>query len=68
MQGRSITVLTAEDKVASMELKLKSWYQLVQRNKFGCFDTMNEYLEQSGKAVSESVKHDTIEHLKQLQN
>jgi hypothetical protein len=43
MQGRSITVLTAEDEVASMKLKLESWYQRVQRNKFDCFDTMNEY-------------------------
>jgi hypothetical protein len=41
MQGRSITVLTAEDKVASMKLKLKSWYQHVQQNKFDCSDTMN---------------------------
>jgi hypothetical protein len=54
MQGHSITVLTAEDKVASMKSKLKFWYQRVQRNKFDCFDTMNEYLEESGKAVSES--------------
>jgi hypothetical protein len=44
MQGRSITLLTAEDEVASMKLKLKSWYQRVQRNKLDCFDTMNEYL------------------------
>jgi hypothetical protein len=29
---------------------------------------MNEYLEESGKAVSESVKHDITEHLRQLQN
>jgi hypothetical protein len=58
MQGRSITVLTAEDKVALMKLKLKSWYQPVQQNKFDCFDTMSEYLEELDKAVSESVKYD----------
>jgi hypothetical protein len=68
IQDRSITVLTAEDKVASMKLKLKSLYQRVQRNKLDCFDTMNKYLEESGKAVSESVKHDTTEHLRRLQN
>jgi hypothetical protein len=62
MQGRSITVLTAEGNVASMKLKPKSWYQRVQRNKLDCFDTMNEYLEESSKAVSESVKHDITEH------
>jgi hypothetical protein len=41
MQGRSITVFTAEDKVTSNKLKHKSWYQRVQRNKFDCFGTMN---------------------------
>jgi type I site-specific restriction endonuclease len=68
MQGHSITVLTAEDKVASIKLKLKSWYHRVQQNKFDCFDTMNEYLEEPGKAVPESVKHDVTEYLRQLQN
>jgi hypothetical protein len=46
-----------------MKLKFKSWYQCVQQDKFDCFNTMNEYLEESGKAVSESVKHDITEHL-----
>jgi hypothetical protein len=58
MEGCSIAVLTAEDKVASMKLKLKSWYQRVHQNKFDCFDTVNEYLEELGKVVSENVKHD----------
>jgi hypothetical protein len=68
MQGRGITVLTAEDKVASMKLKLKSWYQRVQRNRLDCFDIMNEYLEESGKAAPERVKHYITESLRQLQN
>jgi type I site-specific restriction endonuclease len=51
-----------------VKLKLKSWYQRVQRNKFDCIDTMTEYLEESGKAVSENVKHDITEHLRRLQN
>jgi hypothetical protein len=58
-----ISVLTAESKVASMKLKLKSWHQLQQRNKFDCFLTMNKYLEELGKAESESVKHDITQHL-----
>jgi ABC-type uncharacterized transport system YnjBCD substrate-binding protein len=61
-------MLSAEDKVASMEGKLKSWYQRVQRNQFDYFDTLNEYLEESGKAAPESVKHDINDGLKQLQN
>jgi hypothetical protein len=68
MQGRSITLHTAEDRVASLKLKLKCWYQLVQRIKLDCFDTMNEYLEESSKAILESVKNDMTEHLKRLQN
>jgi hypothetical protein len=38
MQGRSMAVLTAEDKVASIKFKFQSWYQRVKRNKFYCFD------------------------------
>jgi hypothetical protein len=51
-----------------MKVRLKSCYQRVQRNKFGCFHTMNEYMEESGKAAPESIKHDITEHLRQLQN
>ena len=40
MQGRTTTVLTAEDKVVAVKLKLKSRYQNVQRNKFDCFDAL----------------------------
>jgi hypothetical protein len=68
VQGRSITIITAEDIVAPMKVKLKSWSQCAQQNKFDCFDNMNEYLEGSGKAVSVSIKHDITEHIRQLQN
>jgi hypothetical protein len=49
--------------VSSLKLKLKSLNQRVQQNKFGCFNTMSECLAESGKVVSESVKHYIIEHL-----
>jgi len=51
VQGRSITVLTADDKLAAVKL-LASWYHLVQQHKIGCFYTVNEYLKEEGKTVS----------------
>jgi len=45
MQGCSITMFTAEGKVAPLRLK-RVLYQHVQENKFDHFDTKNEYLEQ----------------------
>jgi hypothetical protein len=44
MQGRSISVLLAEDNVAA--LKLNMCQCVVQQNKYVCFDKMNEYLEE----------------------
>jgi len=52
MQGRSIAVLTADNKVAAVKLKLVSWYHLVQQHKIGCFNVVNEYLKEEGKTVS----------------
>jgi hypothetical protein len=68
MQGGSITILTAEDKAASMKLIFKSWYQCVQRNNFDCFDTMNEYDKELGKAVSENVLGVSDNHKTHLKN
>jgi hypothetical protein len=67
VQDHRILALTAEGKVASVKLKLKSWHQLLQINRFHCFDYMNEYLEDLGKEESESVKYDTTQHLRPLQ-
>jgi len=52
MQGRSITVLTADDKVAAVKLPLVSWYHFVQQHKTGCFYVVNEYFKEEGKTVS----------------
>ena len=43
MQGRSISLLVAEDKVAAVKLNV---CQCVQQNKFVCFGKMNEYIEE----------------------
>jgi hypothetical protein len=50
-----------------MELEVKFWYQRLQRNKSGCFDTMIEYLAVSIKATSERVKTQ-LNISRQLQN
>jgi hypothetical protein len=42
---------------------LPFFYQCVQRNTFDYFDIVNEYLEESGKAVSQNAKHDVTEQL-----
>lgn len=68
MQGRNITMLTAEYRVAAVKLVLKFWYQHVEWNKFCCFHMMNEYLEESGIPTLVNVKHDVTEHHRQLQN
>jgi hypothetical protein len=60
-------VLTAVTKVAVGKLKIKTCCQCVQRNNSVCFDKTNEYLEVSGKAVSESVRRDMTEYFTQLQ-
>jgi hypothetical protein len=57
-------VLTAEIKVASMRLKPKTWLQRVQRNKFDCFDDMNDQFEEMGEAVSGNIKHNITEYLR----
>jgi hypothetical protein len=54
--------------MSSLKGKLKSCYQRVQRNLFDFFDNANEYLEEPGKGVPESVKHDINDGLRQLQN
>lgn len=54
--------------MALVKLKLKFWYQRVQRNKFYCYCMMNLYLDGSGKPTLESVKCDRTEHLRQLRN
>jgi hypothetical protein len=46
VQGRSITMLTAEDEVVAVKLQLISWYQCVQQNKFDGFNAMGEYFEE----------------------
>jgi hypothetical protein len=51
IQGHSIIVLKAKDKMAAVKLKLVSWYQRVKQNQFHCFDRTNEYFEEQGKAV-----------------
>jgi hypothetical protein len=48
-EGYSIAVITAEEKVAVVNLKL---IQRVQQNKLDCFDTTNEYIEEQSKALS----------------
>lgn len=68
MQGRSVTVLTTADKVSAMKLKLKVWTQHAKQNKFDCFETLSEYLTETGTEVSEIFKNDIVEHLIMLQN
>ena len=43
MQGRSISVLLAEDNVAALKLNV---CHFVQQYKYVCFDKMNECLEE----------------------
>lgn len=54
--------------MGTVKLKPISWHQCLCVTKEIYFERMNQYLEELGKVVSESVKQAITEHHRQLQN
>jgi hypothetical protein len=66
MQGRTVHIFSARDKINSMKKKLLLWCQRVSSNDTECFECLHSFLEENEIPVDAEVKQDIVQHLKQL--
>lgn len=67
MQGESITILTASEKIRGFKMKIAAWLQRAKSDNFDSFETLSNFVFETSCPVAENLKADIIEHLEQLQ-
>ena len=66
LQGRDVTLFTAQDKILLVLYKLQFWLSCVENSNVGCFPTLNDLLVESNCVLHESVRVEIADHLRCL--
>jgi hypothetical protein len=65
LQGKQITVFTANDKIKAFKRKLQFWLSSVENGQFDCFLTLKEFSEEmSAKELPQEIVNDIVKHLR----
>jgi hypothetical protein len=67
MSGKSVSVFTLRDKIASLHRKLEFWKTCVERRQHECFPNLNDFLIETDSSPEETVYGSVVQHLNDLQ-
>ena len=66
LQGKDVSVFTANDCILSMVRKLQFWISCVDNGNIDCFPTLNEFLTESDCVLDDDVRKEIASHLQDL--
>lgn len=66
LQGRSMNIISARERISAFGLKLSYWRQKAERNKIAAFSKLALYLEDCENITFDYIKDTVIRHLTKL--
>ena len=67
LQGKNVTVFTAQDKIVSLSRKLRFWASCAENNNVDCFQTLNDFIIETECVLDENVCSEIVNHIRDLE-